>query len=253
MNRAGLDKRPSDVARMFDDVAARYDIMNDLLSLGQDRRWRKQVLTALDPKPGEIVLDIAAGTGTSSEPFDAAGAHVVPADFSLGMLREGKKRRADLGFTAADATKLPFADASFDAVTMSFGLRNVVDVTGALAEFARVTKPGGRLLICEFSHPTNGPFRRVYTEYLMQALPPVVRAVSSNPESYVYLAESIQSWPAQRELAEQIKTAGWADVEWRNLTGGIVALHRAVKPAAKNAPKNQQSKNPQARKKGGAA
>ena len=136
---------------------------------------------------------------------------------------------------------------------MSFGLRNVVDVTGALAEFARVTKPGGRLLICEFSHPTNGPFRRVYTEYLMQALPPVARAVSSNPESYVYLAESIQSWPAQRELAEQIKTAGWADVEWRNLTGGIVALHRAVKPAAKNAPKNQQSKNQQAKKKGGAA
>ena len=131
---------------------------------------------------------------------------------------------------------------------MSFGLRNVVDVTGALAEFARVTKPGGRLLICEFSHPTNGPFRRVYTEYLMQALPPVARAVSSNPESYVYLAESIQSWPAQRELAELIKTAGWADVEWRNLTGGIVALHRAVKPAAKNAPKNQQTK-----KKGGAA
>ena len=184
---------------------------------------------------------------------DAAGAHVVPADFSLGMLREGKKRRADLGFTAADATKLPFADASFDAVTMSFGLRNVVDVTGALAEFARVTKPGGRLLICEFSHPTNGPFRRVYTEYLMQALPPVARAVSSNPESYVYLAESIQSWPAQRELAELIKTAGWADVEWRNLTGGIVALHRAVKPAAKNAPKNQQSKNQQVKKKGGAA
>ena len=233
MNRAGLDKQPTDVARMFDDVAARYDIMNDVLSLGQDRRWRRQVLAALDVRQGETVLDIAAGTGTSSEPFDAAGAHVVPADFSLGMLRQGKKRRADLGFTAADATELPFADASFDAVTMSFGLRNVVDVDAALAEFARVTKPGGRLLVCEFSQPTNGAFRTVYSEYLMQALPPVARAISSNPDSYVYLAESIQAWPAQRELGARIREAGWADVEWRNLTGGIVALHRAVKPAGK--------------------
>lgn len=229
MNRAGLDKRPTDVARMFDDVAARYDLMNDVLSLGQDRRWRGAVLRAVDPQPGEVVLDIAAGTGTSSEPFDAAGAHVVPADFSLGMLRQGKKRRADLGFTAADATRLPFADASFDAVTMSFGLRNVVDVDGALAEFARVTKPGGRLVICEFSQPTNGAFRKVYNEYLMQALPPVARAMSSNPDSYVYLAESIQAWPDQAALGRRIAEAGWGHVEWRNLTGGIVALHRAVR------------------------
>lgn len=233
MNRAGLDKRPTDVARMFDDVAARYDFMNDVLSLGQDRRWRKLVIDALAPQPGETVLDIAAGTGTSSEPIEAAGAHVVPADFSLGMLRQGKKRRSDMAFTAADATKLPFADASFDAVTMSFGLRNVADYEGALREFARVTKPGGRLLVCEFSHPTNAAFRKVYVEYLMKAFPPVARAVSSNPESYVYLAESIQAWPAQRDLAQSVKNAGWGDVEWRDLSGGIVALHRAVKPAGK--------------------
>ena len=164
-----------------------------------------------------------------SEPLAAAGVHVIPADFSLGMLRVGVRRRPELAFTAADATRLPFADGSFDAVTMSFGLRNVVDVTTALAEFARVTKPGGRLVICEFSAPTNGPFRRVYTEYLMRALPAVAKRVSSSPDSYVYLAESIRVWPAQRELASMVAQAGWSAVQWRNLSGGIVALHRAVK------------------------
>jgi len=154
---------------------------------------------------------------------------VVPADFSLGMLRVGKKRRDDLGFTAADAMRLPFADNSFDAVTMSFGLRNVADVDDALGEFARVTRPGGRLVICEFSAPTNKAFRTVYTEYLMRALPPVARKVSSNPDSYVYLAESIRAWPDQRALAEQVRAAGWDQVAWRNLSGGIVALHRAIK------------------------
>ncbi|MBD2759732.1 demethylmenaquinone methyltransferase [Yimella sp. cx-573] len=226
MNRASLDKRPSDVARMFDDVAARYDITNDVMSMGQDRRWRKQVLRAVDPQRAEVVLDIAAGTGTSSEPFDAVGAHVVPADFSLGMLRVGKKRRADLGFTAADAMKLPFADNTFDAVTMSFGLRNVQDSVKALAEFHRVTKPGGRVVICEFSTPTNPVFRKVYSEYLMGALPRIAKPVGSNAESYVYLAESIQAWPDQAGLASQLQDAGWADVEWQNLSGGIVALHR---------------------------
>lgn len=235
MNRAGLDKRPTDVARMFDGVAARYDVTNDVLSLGQDRRWRKAALHAINPHPGETILDIAAGTGTSSEPLVAAGANVIPADFSLGMLHEGKKRRPDMSFTAADAMNLPFADESFDVVTMSFGLRNVADVDAALAEFARVTKPGGRLLICEFSQPVNGAFRKVYNEYLMQAFPPVARRLSSNPESYVYLAESIQAWPAQRELAQQIANAGWSGVTWRNLNAGIVALHHATKPQATKA------------------
>ncbi len=175
------------------------------------------------------MLDIAAGTGTSSEPFADAGVDVVPADFSLGMLRVGNRRRPDLAFTAADAMRLPFADGSFDAVTMSFGLRNVADPLVALREFLRVTRPGGRLVVCEFSLPTNAAFRKVYAEYLMRSLPSLARRVSSNPDSYVYLAESIQAWPAQRDLAAVVRTAGWTDVEWRNLTGGIVALHRAVK------------------------
>ena len=213
MNRASLDKQPADVARMFDDVAKRYDVTNDVMSLGQDRRWRKLVLEVLDPRPGEVILDIAAGTGTSSVPFETRGAHVVPADFSLGMLRQGKKVRPNMAFTAADAMRLPFPDDAFDAVTMTFGLRNVADPVVALAEFRRVTKPGGRLLICEFSTPTNPAFAKVYSGYLMQALPKIARRVGSNAESYVYLAESIQSWPDQAGLADRVLQAGWSAVD----------------------------------------
>jgi demethylmenaquinone methyltransferase/2-methoxy-6-polyprenyl-1,4-benzoquinol methylase len=230
MTRADLDKAPQDVASMFDTVAERYDLTNDILSAGQDRLWRRATVAAVGAGPGQTVLDIAAGTGTSSEPFADAGVHVVPADFSLGMLRVGQRRRPDLAFTAADATRLPFADASFDAVTMSFGLRNVVDVEAALREFARVTKPGGRLVVCEFSQPVWGPVRAAYLNYLMRALPAIARRTSSNPESYVYLAESIRAWPDQRGLADRIGAAGWAQVQWRNLSGGIVALHRATRP-----------------------
>ncbi|QKE83727.1 demethylmenaquinone methyltransferase [Arthrobacter sp. NEB 688] len=230
MSRASLEKDPRDVASMFDDVADRYDVTNDVLSLGQDRLWRRAVVAACDARPGQRVLDIAAGTGTSSEPFADSGVDVVPADFSLGMLRVGHRRRSDLGFTAADAMRLPFADDSFDVVTMSFGLRNVADPALALEEFLRVTKPGGRLVVCEFSSPTNKAFRRVYSTYLMGSLPRIARAVSSNPDSYVYLAESIQAWPDQRGLAEKVSAAGWSGVQWRDLSGGIVALHRATKP-----------------------
>ena len=230
MSRASLEKDPHDVAAMFDDVAGRYDLTNDVLSLGQDRLWRRAVVKAVAARAGQTVLDIAAGTGTSSEPFADAGVRVVPADFSLGMLRVGRGRRSDLGFTAADAMRLPFADDSFDAVTMSFGLRNVADTALALGEFLRVTRPGGRLVVCEFSSPTNRTFRRIYQRYLMRSLPSVARRISSNPESYVYLAESSSAWPDQAELAQVLRDIGWADVEWRNLSGGIVALHRARKP-----------------------
>ena len=233
MTRANLDKQPNDVAAMFDDVAAKYDLTNDVLSLGQDRRWRRLVREAVGASGGDTVLDIAAGTGTSSEPFADAGVKVVPADFSLGMLAVGNRRRPDLAFTAADALRLPFADDSFDAVTMSFGLRNVAGTSEALQEFLRVTKPGGSLVICEFSHPRNRVLRTVYSKYLMRSLPSIARKVSSNPDSYVYLAESIQAWPDQRGMAALLIDAGWQDVAWRNLSGGVVALHRATKAAAK--------------------
>lgn len=230
MTRAGLDKSPADVAGMFDAVAEKYDVTNDVLSLGMDRLWRKATVRAVRARSGHTVLDIAAGTGTSSEPFADAGVHVVPADFSLGMLRVGRRRRADLAFTAADAMRLPFADESFDAVTMSFGLRNVADMDKTLGEFLRVTRPGGRLVVCEFSRPVNAAFRAVYLNYLMQALPVIAQRTSSDPESYRYLAETIRAWPDQRDLAGAIGAAGWTGVEWRNLTGGIVALHRATRP-----------------------
>lgn len=213
---------------MFDAVAKRYDITNDVLSLGQDRRWRTEVLKAVEAQPGESVLDLAAGTGTSSQPFDDAGAFVVPCDFSLGMLQVGKQARPTLPFTAGDGTKLPFGDDTFDAVTISFGLRNIVDPSAGLREMRRVTKPGGRLVACEFSHPTNGPFRTIYLEYLMKALPAISRGVSSSPDAYVYLAESIRAWPDQTGLAGLIGEAGWKRPQWRNLSGGIVALHRAT-------------------------
>jgi demethylmenaquinone methyltransferase/2-methoxy-6-polyprenyl-1,4-benzoquinol methylase len=213
---------------MFDDVAKRYDVTNDVLSMGQDRGWRRAVLNAVASRRGDLVLDLAAGTGTSSQPFVDAGATVVPTDFSLGMLQVGKRARPHLPFTAGDGTRLPFADAVFDAVTISFGLRNIVDPLAGLREMRRVTRPRGRLVVCEFSHPTWAPFRTLYVEYLMRALPPIARAVSSSPDAYVYLAESIRAWPDQAALADLIGEAGWQHSEWRNLSGGIVALHRAT-------------------------
>jgi demethylmenaquinone methyltransferase / 2-methoxy-6-polyprenyl-1,4-benzoquinol methylase len=227
--RAELDKQPSDVRRMFDAVARRYDVTNDVLSLGQDRQWRKAVIAAVDPQPGERVLDLAAGTGTSSQPFADRGARVVPCDFSLGMLQVGKEAKPHLPFTAGDGTRLPFADETFDAVTISFGLRNIVDPLEGLRELRRVTRPGGRIVVCEFSHPTWAPFRTVYLEYLMRALPPIARAISSSPDAYVYLAESIRAWPDQRGLAALLAEAGWQAPSWRDLSGGIVALHRATR------------------------
>ena len=225
--RADLGKAPHDVAAMFDGVAERYDLTNDVLSLGQARLWRRAVARAVDARPGERVLDLAAGTGSSSMPFHAAGAAVAACDFSIGMLRVGKRAHPPLPLLAGDALRLPFGDGVFDTVTISFGLRNVHDVDGALSEMARVTRSGGRLVVCEFSHPTWRPFRTVYSGYLMSALPTVARRVSSNPEAYVYLAESIQAWPDQAGLAGRIAAAGWADVAWSDLTFGIVALHRA--------------------------
>ena len=230
MTRATLEKDPAEVAAMFDEVAARYDLTNAVLSLGQDRGWRRAVAQALDLQPGERVLDLAAGTATSSASLAATGADVVGCDFSLGMLRVGARAGHEgVELVAGDALRLPFADASFDAVTISFGLRNTADVDAALRELRRVTRPGGRLVVCEFSHPTWAAFRTVYVEYLMKALPAVASRVSSDPSAYVYLAESIRAWPVQAALAGRLQEAGWQDVAWRDLTGGIVALHRGTR------------------------
>ena len=212
---------------MFDGVARRYDLTNTVLSAGQDRTWRRATRAALELKPGDVVLDLAAGTAVSTVELARSGAWCMACDFSVGMLAAGADR--DVPKVAGDATRLPFADATFDAVTISFGLRNVVDHVAGLEEMARVTRPGGRLVVCEFSSPTNRLFGTVYKEYLMRALPSVARAVSSNPDAYVYLAESIRAWPDQTQLAQRISAAGWSAVRWRNLSGGIVALHAATK------------------------
>jgi demethylmenaquinone methyltransferase / 2-methoxy-6-polyprenyl-1,4-benzoquinol methylase len=264
VTRADLDKQPGDVAAMFDGVAERYDLMNDLLSAGQVRLWRRAVARIIGAQPGERVLDVAGGTGTSALSFTATGADCVACDFSLGMLRAGRARLArdqgwargegqspptarDYGgrlrglaggsrgvvppgrliWVAGDALRLPFRDEAFDAVTISFGLRNVASAAPALAEMRRVTRPGGRLVVCEFSTITIAPLDMLYRRYLTNVLPAVARRTARNPEAYTYLAESITDWPAQRELAGVIEAAGWSAVRWRDLSLGVVAVHVA--------------------------
>ncbi|MGZ7495787.1 demethylmenaquinone methyltransferase [Corynebacterium sp. ZY180755] len=228
MSKATLEKMPKDVAKMFDAVGEKYDITNTVLSFGQDRVWRRRTRERLDLKPGELVLDLAAGTAVSTEELAKSGAWCVACDFSQGMLAAGKHR--DVPKVCGDGMKLPFADNTFDAVTISYGLRNIHDFRAGLAEMARVTKPGGRLTVAEFSTPTVPVFKTVYKEYLMRLLPPVARLVSSNPDSYEYLADSIRAWPNQEDLAKAINENGWENAGWQNLTFGIVALHSATKP-----------------------
>ncbi len=230
-SRATLDKHSADVSQMFDGVAHRYDLMNDVLTLGIDRQWRRKVVDALEAEAGERVLDLAAGTGTSSEAIAASGATVYPVDLSLGMLQEGKLRQPHLGFVNGDALHLPFPDDTFDAVTISFGLRNVENTRAALHELLRVTRPGGRIVVCEFSTPKQHWFKALYQGGVLKALPQIAR-FSSNPPAYHYLAESILAWPDQSHLADLLHDAGWRAVGWRNLSGGIVALHRGWKPSS---------------------
>jgi len=238
MTRADLDKRPAEVAAMFDALAGRYDMMNDVLSMGQVRIWRKHVQRVLQARPGDRVLDLAAGTGTSSVSFAESGADCVACDFSFGMLQAGQTRltvkdpqrtktRGRVAFAAGDALRLPFGDGAFDAVTISFGLRNTRGAREALAEMRRVTRPGGRLVVCEFSRITVAPLDMLYRRYLTGVLPAIARRAARNPEAYEYLAESITDWPAQRELADVIRAAGWTAVRWRDLTLGVVAIHVA--------------------------
>ncbi|MDU0478659.1 demethylmenaquinone methyltransferase [Staphylococcus chromogenes] len=225
--RASLDKQARDVARMFDAVGKNYDITNTVASLGQDRMWRRRTRERLNLKPGEVVLDLAAGTAVSTVELSKSGAWVVACDFSLGMLAAGAHRQVPK--VAGDGMSLPFPDDTFDAVTISYGLRNIQDFEACLRELARVTKPGGRLTIAEFSTPVLAVFRTIYMEYLMRLIPMLARAVSSNPDAYVYLAESIRAWPNQEQMAAAINRNGWRDAGWQNLTFGIVALHSAVK------------------------
>jgi demethylmenaquinone methyltransferase/2-methoxy-6-polyprenyl-1,4-benzoquinol methylase len=239
MARAHLDKRPGDVAAMFDAIAGRYDLLNDVLSAGQVRLWRRAVARITAAGLSDRVLDLAAGTATSSLTFTATGADCVACDFSLGMLRAGRSRlagqqdgqlrdgRGRLGFVAGDALRLPFRDEAFDAVTISFGLRNVASPGAALAEMRRVTRPGGRLVVCEFSTIPIAPVDKLYRRYLINILPAIARRTARSPEAYEYLAESIADWPAQRELAGLIEAVGWSAVRWRDLSLGVVAVHVA--------------------------
>jgi demethylmenaquinone methyltransferase/2-methoxy-6-polyprenyl-1,4-benzoquinol methylase len=214
---------------MFDDVAHRYDFLNDLLSLGRTKAWRKVVTAIIAPNPGLRILDIAAGTGSSSAPLVAKGADLIALDFSEGMLAAGRKRHKKIKFQQGDALKLPFAENYFDVTTISFGLRNTSDTTVALKEALRVTKQSGRIVICEFSHPTNKILRLIYLKYLMRALPVIAKRISKNPAAYIYLAESIQAWPNQSALAQVMRQAGWESVSWQDLTFGIVAVHIGYK------------------------
>jgi len=226
---------------MFDQIAERYDLLNDVLSLGQDRWWRRVVAATVAARPGERVLDLAAGTGTSSRTFTTSGAYCVACDFSLGMLQVGARKAASrpqpdrpaagpVRFAAGDALALPFRDRAFDAVTISFGLRNVADPDAALAEMLRVTRPGGRLVICEFGHLAADRLDAWYGRYLSTALPAVARRLSPSSDAYSYLAESIREWPRQAELAGRIRAAGWSAIRWRNLTLGVVTVHAALRP-----------------------
>ncbi|MGC4747515.1 demethylmenaquinone methyltransferase [Micromonospora sp. DT201] len=230
MPRADLDKNPREVATMFDGVARHYDLANTVMCFGLDRYWRRETRKALGLEAGDRVLDLAGGTGASTVELGRSGAFCVCADFSKEMLRRGRELGRDVPMVAGDGLRLPFRDDTFDAVTVSFGLRNMNDTRAALTEMARVTRPGGRLVVCEFSTPLFAPFRAVYQNYIPRALPGLAKIVSSNPEAYEYLAQSIRDWPGQQQLAATVAAAGWTQVGWRNLTNGIVALHRAIKP-----------------------
>ena len=225
-----MDKQPDEVADMFDGVARRYDLINNLLSGGNAPLWRYATVKAVSPQSGERVLDIAAGTGTSSAALARSGATVVGLDFSPGMLDEARRKHGNVEFVLGDAEKLPFHSDEFDAVTISFGLRNVNDPHAALSEMFRVLKPGGRLVVCEFSRPPVAVMRASYFAYLKYVMPAIAGTASSNPEAYKYLEESIRDWPDQGTLSQWIRGAGFTRVAYRNLTAGVVALHRGRKP-----------------------
>ena len=224
------------VAEVFHSVAARYDLMNDLMSGGIHRLWKRFTIELSGVRTGNRVLDIAGGTGDLAKRLVGPTGEVVLADINASMLRVGRDRLLDQGyagnlrFVQADAEKLPFPDNHFDVVTIAFGLRNVTHKEDALRSMLRVLKPGGRLLVLEFSKPRNALLSKAYDAYSFSLLPLMGKLVTNDAESYRYLAESIRMHPDQETLKAMMAEAGFERVTYHNMTGGIVALHRGIKP-----------------------
>lgn len=237
--RVKTDEKASKVADVFHSVAARYDLMNDLMSGGIHRLWKRFTIEVAAVRPGHRVLDIAGGTGDLTMAFSRLVGHegqVILADINESMLRVGRDRLIDKGvignveFLQTDAQALPFADNSFDCITIAFGLRNVTDKAKALASMQRILKPGGRLLVLEFSKPQSRLLSKLYDSYSFNLLPAMGKLVANDADSYRYLAESIRMHPDQDTLLGMMETAGLTNCEYFNLTGGIVALHKGIKP-----------------------
>jgi len=223
------------VRSVFDSVAPKYDVMNDLMSAGLHRVWKRYTITVANPQPGQQVLDIAGGTGDLSRAFAkrvGPTGRVVHTDINEAMLREGRNRLLDEGLVlptmVCDAEKLPFADNSFDIVSVAFGLRNMTHKDQALAEMRRVLKPGGKLLVLEFSRVAK-PLEKAYDWYSFNVLPKLGQLIAKDAHSYQYLAESIRMHPGQEELRQLMKSVGFGHVDVHNLSAGVVALHLGIK------------------------
>jgi len=234
-----VEDKAAKVADVFHSVAAKYDLMNDLMSGGVHRLWKRYTIELSGVRKGYKVLDIAGGTGDLTAKFSklvGADGEVVLADINDSMLKVGRDKLLDTGisgnvrFTQADAQYLPFPDNTFDCITIAFGLRNVTDKDMALSSMLRVLKPGGRLLVLEFSKPTNPIMEKLYDFYSFRVLPKMGQVVADDADSYQYLAESIRMHPDKDTLKNMMSQAGFANTEYHNMTSGVVALHRGFKP-----------------------
>jgi demethylmenaquinone methyltransferase/2-methoxy-6-polyprenyl-1,4-benzoquinol methylase len=230
MTKAPTDKSDRDIAAMFDQVADGYDRTRRLLWLGRTGYWGRRTARAIGAAPGRRILDVAAGTGTSSAALARRGATVVACELSPRMIAVGRRRHPDIGFVEGNAQALPFNDHDFDAVSICFGLRNIGNPGQALTEMRRVTRPGGGLVICEFSMPSGPLRRRLFSAYLRRLVPVIARWFSSNPQAYGYLAESIHTWLSPSQLAALVESAGWRRPAWRGLDGGVAVLLTAAAP-----------------------
>lgn len=237
--QVAVEKKAERVADVFHSVAAKYDLMNDLMSGGIHRLWKRFTIEASGVRPGHKILDIAGGTGDLSYQFAklvGKDGQVILADINASMLNVGRDRLIDRGvagniqFAQADAQYLPFPDNTFDCITIAFGLRNVTDKDMALRSMLRVLKPGGRLLVLEFSKPQHTALEKVYDAYSFKLLPLMGKLITNDADSYRYLAESIRMHPDQETLKAMMIDAGFVNTEFNNMTGGIVALHKGIKP-----------------------